>query len=228
MKKIMFTILLLFSCVYYVDAACTNDEINELKDEANNIKITYKHLGAVNDNDGYIYYNRFELYFRNVIDDFYIQFTNGSNNIVKLTPLDGVITDYFINGTYYFNVYSNNCNEKIKEIKVHVPKFYVYSLDRLCDGVDGDDFSLCGKYYEYDVSYEDFVTRVNYYRNIHDIGNYEEEEEEEKKEEKLGILNIILNFITKYQIYIVIGLVFILIILIILIVIRRKMKRKIL
>lgn len=43
----------------------------------------------------------------------------------------------------------------------------MYSLDPLCEGIDGRDFPLCGKYYEPRVSYADFEKRVKSYIATH-------------------------------------------------------------
>ena len=42
-----FVILLMFVNVFYVNASCTDEEIDILKNKAKDIKITYKHMGII-------------------------------------------------------------------------------------------------------------------------------------------------------------------------------------
>lgn len=223
LKNIFFTLIVFFSCMFCVNASCTDEELEILKKEANNIKVTYKHLGATIDDDGVIYYNRFEINVKDIRNDFYILVDTGNNGTIKLSPIDNTIKEYFVNGTYTFDIYSNKCDNRIKQIKVHIPKFNIYSTDYLCEGIDADDFPLCGKYYEYDVSYDDFVVRVNDYRNTHTINNDAIEESDES-----SLLNSILEYIIKYKIYFICLLVLLLIIFIVLLIITKRKKRSVL
>ena len=68
MKKnryLLFSIVMLFSCMISVHASCTDDEIFSLKKQVEDIMITYKHLGAVEDNS-MIVYDRFDVTFKNI------------------------------------------------------------------------------------------------------------------------------------------------------------------
>lgn len=223
-KYIIFTLLISFISIFHVNASCTDEEITSLKELANDIKITYKHLGKIEDEEG-IYYNIFEVNIKNIDDDFYILYLNDTE---KLVATDGKITKNFNNGTWKFNIYSNKCGIKITDIDVYIPRFNTYSLDPLCEGIDGNDFPLCGKYYEYDVSYDNFVDRVNYYRSIHDI---DENINDEKKDEKNLISLVydsILNFFINYKLYIIISIAILLIVIVLFIIIRKRKKRGIL
>lgn len=220
-KYILFSTIFLFLNILNVEASCTNNDIKNLKDLAEDIKITYKHKGKVETEEG-AFYNIFDVRVKNVPDDFYVSLYDGT---VKLEPIDGEILEEFNNGTWYFDIYSNKCNERITQIKVFIPRFNVYSLDPLCEGIDGDDFSLCGKYYEYDVSYDDFVTRVNDYRNRHNIDS---DNTSINDNDNNNIFGKILDVILIYKNYILIALGILLTILLIIMVINRKKKRGVL
>lgn len=223
-KYILCFLISIFLCLTHIYADCTNEEIDKLKDEAENIKITYKHLGKVETEDGPTY-NQFEVTIKNIPDDFYVSLLNGT---LKYTPTDGTITDIYNSGTWNFEFYSNKCQQKIDEIKVKIPRFNLYSLDPLCEGIDGNDFPLCGKYYDYDVSYESFKQQVNHYRATYKIG-IENPNKESNDNSKLGkILNTVLNFIKTYQLYFIIALLLIIIIIIASIVIIKRKKRGVL
>ena len=223
-KYVLFTIIFLFSYVFYVDASCTEDEITNLKNLADNIKITYKHMGEVKTED-YIDYNRFKVTVSNMSDDFYITFASGTK---KLVPIDGVATVEIQNGDWNFIVYSNKCDVEISLIEVFLPRFNMYSLDPLCDGIDSNDFPLCGKYYEYDVDYENFKDRVNYYRVLHNISNINTSDIVEEDNRFKDIINKFIGYIFQYQFYILTSLVILLIIIFIVIIMKRRRKRGVL
>ena len=226
MKNIKYLILSIFIlCLNftYVKAFCTSEELSTLKKEAEKIKVTYKHLGKVETEEG-VSYNNFDVTVKNIPDNFYILILDGT---MKLTPTNQIIIETFNSGTWNFEIYANECDEKIDEIKVKIPRFNIYSLDPLCEGINGEDFPLCGKYYEYYVNYEDFQMRVNQYRQNHKI----ETDNKIIEEENFNIQKLfskILNYINKYQLYIVISLIVILIMLAIIIIKNKKKKRGVL
>lgn len=222
-KYILFTIVFLFINVFYVNASCTDEEINELKELAKDIKVTYKHKGKVVTEDG-VYYNLFDVKVKNIDNDMYVSLINGST---ILKPVDGEIVETFNNGTWYFDIYSNKCDDKIDTIKVFIPRFNRYSLDPLCEGIDGEDFALCGKYYEYDVDYDNFVARVKHYRATYKVDDNKNDVKEEKNDFEV-IFNNILDFIIRYRLYIVIVLSILLAILFTIIIIKRRQKRGVL
>ena len=224
-KYVFFTLFIILSLgVVNVYAKCTDEEIKELTSLASKIKVTYKHLGAVETEDGAKEYDHFTVTFKYLNDDFYISDNYGEKYLLEENK--DSLSFEALTGTHNYIVNSNKCETKISEIKVKLPRFNKYSLDPLCEGIDGNDFSLCSKYLDYDVSYETFKTKLENYKKENQIKN--NTNEEVKKFSLKNILSKITEFITKYQIYIIISLIVILIILIIIIVIKKKRKRGVL
>ena len=223
-KYILFTLLFLFFNVICVNASCTDEELLELKNLADDINITYKHLGKVENDEG-IFYNRFDITVKNIPDDFYILTLD---NTIKMVPSNKTIKKMFNNGTWYFDIYSNKCDEKISVIKVYIPKFNKYSLDPLCEGVDGDKFPLCGKYYEYtdDITPTEFQERVKHYRLIYNIKQNDTDLSEENNFKV--VFNNVFNFVSEYRIYFLIVLLCLFISTIVVIIVRRSKKRGVL
>ena len=116
---------------------------------------------------------------------------------------------------------------KIGNINVKLPKFNSYSLDPLCDGINTDEFPLCSKYLEYQPSYETFVKKIEEYKKTKEI-KPDDNNNTTDDSTFTKILNQVLDFITKYQIYIISALTVILIILVILIISSKKKKRGVL
>lgn len=223
-KYMFIAILFLFINVFYVDASCTEEQINELKLKARDIKITYKHMGIVEEDDD-VYYNNFEIKAKNVDDDLYFSLINGT---IILEPNNGEVVDIFSSGKWNFDVYSKSCEQKIHSIDVNIPKFNRYSLDPLCEGIDGDDFALCGKYYEYDVPYKSFVERVNHYRITHNIKSDQNIDDKDNDDNFISLYKNIFDFVKKYSLYIGISFGIVLVIIVFVIVIIKRRKRGVL
>ena len=64
-KYILFTFLILSLSILSAYAECTKEEINTLKQEANKIKVTYKHLGGIETAIG-TDYSRFKITVKNI------------------------------------------------------------------------------------------------------------------------------------------------------------------
>lgn len=192
-KYVLFMIILLLCSSSFAFAECTEEELTSLRDQVKNIKITYKHMGVVETEESFRY-NDFLIKVKNMPDDFYVLLMAGT---VKLTPTDGMASTTLSDGTWDFDVYSSKCEEKLDTIKVKLPTFNMYSLDPLCEGVDSEKFPLCGKFYNYNVSYEDFVERVKFHRQVNHIG-----EENENTTWYSEIIKKIVDFILKYKWYI--------------------------
>lgn len=229
MKKNMFLVfIIMFFCllISYANADCTKTEINLLKKDAEKIRVFYKHLGAIDSGDEFVVYDRFDITFKNVDDDFYIE----ENSLAyKNSPKNGVITDTFVTGTWNFNIVSTKCNTKIHSIKVVLPKFNVYSLDPLCEDIDGDDFVLCSKYYSGNVSYDYFKNKVLEYKSAYKRDS--EEIDNENSSYKYNIsyyLKNMYDFIIKNGIYFFFGFVFIVIAIVVLVIHIKRSKRGVL
>lgn len=227
MKKLIYLVFMIMLFTFttcYVHASCTNEEISSLKKEAEKIKVTYKHLGAVEDDEGITVYDKFNVTFKNVNDDLYIELFNFSYTNY---PENGVIIDTFTTGNWNFDIYSDKCEMKIKEIKVVLPKFNIYSSDPLCEGIDGNDFALCGKYYDYDISYTTFKEKVESYRKLHNIADNNGEKEVEKRE-FLYYWNYIYDFVYKNIIYFAFGFGLLILLLLVFMIIKRRKNRGVL
>lgn len=221
LKYILFSTLIITLNILCINASCTDKELNDIKADIKNIKITYKHLGKVTKDDGSIAYNEFLVTATNIPNEVYVhlnpfadnEFIKNEDNLqIKLTT-----------GKWQYNMYSSKCEKTVDTIEVKLPRFNEYSLDPLCIDIDPEDFPLCGKYFEYEVSKESFARKVNTYRKENHIG---EKKKEEIKESK--ILDNIFNFIKEYKLYILCTLGLILTIIGILIIISKRKNKNVL
>lgn len=221
LKYILFSFLIIFLSIISVNAQCTNEELLAEKEKAENIKITYKHLGEVTKDDGSKVYNEFLVTTKNLAEGQYIYLSPLANE--DFVEKDNTIQITLTTGKWEYNIYSSKCKEIVKTINVNLPKFNMYSIDSLCKDIDGDDFTLCSKYLEYEVSRETFERKINEYRKTHTINN-----KDNNKEENISInyiINKALDFINKYNLYIV-GFLLVILIILIIIIIKKKLKKR--
>lgn len=225
-KKMLFLSIIILFPLTIVNADCTKEEVSLLQKDANKIKVTYKHLGKMETENGEISYNNFDLTFKNLNPNMYIKLEE-YNIEYHQEESAGNITLRIITGKYKFTVRAENCSEIIDEINVNIPRYNIYSMDPLCEGINGDDFALCGKYYDYNVTYDSFKQRVEHYRKIHKI----DEKVSDTPKENITfntIINKLVDYIKLHYIYLVVGLLTIILIILIVIIIRKKRKRGVL
>ncbi len=219
MKRIcyfMMTIILLCLFMNKVNAVCSDDEYNSLKKEIDKVTISYKHLGGVSKEDGSIVYNEFIVTASKIPNDVYVHLYPMTSE--KFVVVDNSLKIKLTTGSWQYNFYSSKCEKKIGSISFKLPTFNIYLLDSLCEGVDSDDFKLCGKYYESYVSREDFEKRVMQYKQLHTNSEDDNTEDDNDK-----FIDKIINFVLKNYLYII-GLV-VFVVLIIFIVYKRNKKK---
>ncbi len=221
-KYLLFTIMILFLNISYVNAECSDEELNQITKEIDKIEITYKHLGEVTKEDGSKVYNEFLVTAKNIPENVYVHLSPMTEENFDETTEDLKIK--LTTGTWYYNMYSSKCETVVDTITVKLPTFNIYSLDPLCEGIDGEDFKYCGKYYEYQIDRETFERKVKAYRIEHKIG----QEDTTKVEKENNFFPKILDILKDNYLYILGVLGVLLIITIIIIIISKKKKRKIL
>lgn len=214
-KLCLLVFLILFSSS--VKADCTTEEINTLKKDADKIKVTYELLETNTD--------EYKLEIDSISNKFYITLDDIDNKYYVEDNKNAIIINNSSSGKHTIKIYSSKCNKQIDTISFRLPKLNSYYYDPLCIGIDEEEFELCGKYYNYDVSYEDFKQRVERYRYINNIG-YNQDEEDDV--DKGTTFDKIYNFINIYKKYILLGTSILLIIILLIVLIKHKKKRGVL
>lgn len=202
-KKVFITILLsLFLGIGYVNAAekCSYSDKAKLNSEAANIKVTYE-IGSYNETDIHISSNYyFDISILNLSDDFYMEIANNHDNDVDriYSSKDGENHFYWRDikelTTLTFVVYSTSSSkcpgEKIRTIRLSLPKYNEYSDYTLCEGREKSD--LCQKFVTFkDVNVSQFKEQVEKIKPV--------DPENPEPEEKTSIIKIILDFIIMYK-----------------------------
>lgn len=225
MKKSIYQLIVLIILLLnipHIKADCTTEEIKELKKETKQIKIVYEHIDNATTEDGDTDYNKFSVDVINIPNNYYIMVNDGLN--YKSEPQNNKVNMTLSNGSWVVDIYSNKCESRVDAIKFKLPRFNKYSLDPLCKGVDGEKFPLCGKYYEYEVSYDSFKQRVENYRitnNIKDSDN-----SDTKKQD--NYIELIMEYLNKYKLYVISSIGVIILVLVIVFAIKKRRNRGVL
>lgn len=198
MNKHIISLLSLFvllpSTIY---ADCTEEEIKNFKKIEDDYKVTYE----------------FNKETKNYTLKFYSPEPNMYDFIIYIvkTPtckeLENNMTEcYNIDpGTYDLEIVgqTDSCKNSFKQLTIDLPKYNKYSDDPLCKGIE--DFVLCQPTYDKDIEYDDFVSRVNTYRNSLEIVNENDTNQNINKPE-----NKILEYIKNNLFEIIIVAIFVL------------------
>ena len=203
-------VIYIFALNFKVQAVteCTQDEMNRLKELANNVEFTYEYrIDETNPGEG-DYWVKIPMYTIKAINlhddlevktisDFPVEFT-------KTTPQ----YDNFMNGEIVriqFIAYTPNlCSGQTVLTKtIKLPYFNLYSLRDECK--DNPDFKYCSEYGNYNITDEEFQSELEKY-NTKGI---------DKVKEKAT------NFLKEYWVYLASGLGIIILITIITIIIKK-------
>lgn len=199
MYLIIFTVLFL-TCNYKVKAECSDAELNRLRAQAAQVKITYEYRSDLSQ-DGDV----FDLIVTGLTDEIYIHENKSGSLVIGMSYVsDGIgrVKAYFAtSGTYAFLVYSYNpsCMDKLRTVTVTVPKYNKYADREECNGIDTTKFILCDKWYQGNITEDYFQARLAKYKK----GNPTIEDPvdvEDKIDEKT-----FLDTIKDYYVYIIAG-----------------------
>lgn len=181
---------------------CTTSEIQVLKEKAKLIEITSE-LDKNEIVEGDIYANNI-ISITGLSEDLFVMPDDESEIFSYEDVIDGTITKEVITLSKKFKVYPSKCEseKELRVIEVNTQKYNLYSEDKACEGIEDGELDVCDKYYQGDISYKEFIKKVEKYK-----------EEKNKKPEEDDKINIFEN---KYVIGTVIALAIILLIVIIL------------
>lgn len=161
MKKIL---MILVACIFpcnVLASECSNSDRQRLQDLANNIAMTVEEV----EYEGSPYLNvtftglHKDLKIYNSLGYYY--YHNFGDNIVGETTIaylePGKVYKFQISGV-------NNCAfETVRTITLNAPNYNEYYNDSICDGVS--DYSLCQKWINIDMTYDEFVKNVKKYKD---------------------------------------------------------------
>lgn len=200
MKKhvsILITMLsfLLLPNITYAD--CTKEEIEHFKEIEDEYKITYKYNKETNDYT-LTMHQSISKDFTFVIDDS-IKMAIPVQEGCSIDEKNNIVCSRVQPSKYKTSIVGNTegCKEAIKSIEVNIPRHNKLSDDPLCEGME--DFVLCDPEYDKEINYEDFVSRINTYKNS------QKEKEKQAENKKNNSDNIIINYISNnYQIILIV------------------------
>lgn len=187
MKKIFAAIVLLCLPLIKVEAYyCSYQQQARLKGLASNINTSYDFVEKNNK-------ATFSITLTNLNPDLYIiDMTN--NKTYEYTKDEIKINGYSSGQVVKYQVYSNVefCSNLLYTISVALPSYNPYYKESVCDGLN--NYSLCERWTKHNLNKEQFIERVNQYRDSLRGGSTEIETPKEED----AIWDIILEYILKY------------------------------
>jgi len=180
---------------------CTEEKLKELKQQAENITVDIefdeKNIELDNFDTSYIT-------IQGLTNGFYIYSKNQKYLYESTDNIDGKIIDTITADENKLYVYNDTCpNEIIREIKLTLKRYNPFSQYSECEGIDSNKLEVCKEYIEKDITYQEFINKINEYKKNNDSKEIKEE-------------------IKENNIYLIIGGILVVVIISIILVIRRK------
>jgi len=240
MKKIilsLFAFSLLIPTIKSVKAeeyVCDTEEYNAYKLLADQIELSYEHVEDLVDENGNKVNNMFNIVVNNLHLRLALYNVSNGTGISGIWANNGTIKSYnYSPGTYTFEVraFSAYCDDEVfRTISITIPKYNEYSEREECSDVNPNKFAMCDPYYQGAINEETFKTRVEQYKNQNkeELVNPEDKENGQmkddyvEKEKNKNFLEQLLDFITQYYLYLIIGVVILIAIIITLIILSKK------
>lgn len=205
-RYLLLLLFYLFFLVPSVYADCSNREISRLKKIASNVNISYE---PIETDSGVTY----DVIFLNMTNELIIRDTTARVSY-PYKDNEMVLTGYKPNTNYKFKILpSNGCDVALVVKYVNLPAYNAYYKDPLCNGIE--EYSLCQKWNNSNVSYESFISQVTKYRQSLNSSNNNPEDIVSPT-----IIDIIFNFLANY--YYIICLAIIIILVPIIIILKRR------
>lgn len=202
MKKIIFMLILFLIPVIGVEGFyCKYSDLAKYKGLASNINATYDYIETENGvtfSITLVNLNSY-IYIVDTVDEKKYSF-NGNNEIT--------ISGYSPGQTVKFKVYSTDSNcakELLYTIRVVLPNYNSYYKDPLCNGVE--EHIYCQKWSKNNISYEEFVKKINSYKDS--LIKPPVIEEEKNITEENVLLKMFLDFLLKYYYIILLTIIII-------------------
>lgn len=193
MKRIIF-LLILFLFIPKVNALnCQFSEMARAKKLASNVNISYDYVEKNNS-------VTFSINLLNLHKDIYfVDETNGK--IYNYSKNEINLSNYKSGQTVKYTFYSTHpdCNEPLVTLRVVLPTYNQYYKDQVCVGAE--TYSLCQKWSSHGLAYDEFVKKVNEYK---ESLNKKQENNNSEKIEQNSFINALISLLVDYYIYITI------------------------
>ena len=196
MRKIIvvFILLLLIPITKVEGAVCSYSEIARLKKIASNVTVSYDYI----ENNSSVVFN---VTLNNLNDELY--FVDQSNyQRYNYTEEELTISNYRSGQTirYVFYATDPDCADTpLYTARVILPTYNQYYKDEVCNGIE--NYSLCQKWSSHNLTYTNFVQKVNEYKNSLNSPTIPVEP---SMPIEVSITQLIVDFLLDYYIYIVI------------------------
>lgn len=202
MRKIFIFVLLLLIPVTKIEGACSYSDIARLKKIAANVNASYEYV----EKNSQV---TFQITLNNLNSELY--FIDLSNNLkYDFTKEEITLKNYNSGQTIRYSFYASDrecSDEPLYTLRVTLPKYNEYYTDEICKGIE--NYSLCQKWSSHNLTYTKFLEKVNEYKKTLIVS---EDPIEEIKPSEITFLQLMINFLVDYYIYIAVLIIVLLIV----------------
>ena len=198
MRKIIvvFILLLLVPITKVRGFGCSYSELARLKKIASNVNVSYDYTesdSSVEFTVNLVNLNE-EIFF--IDESNYRQYDYTANELNLSNYRDGQTIRYVFYAT------NPDCQgQPLYTARVNLPTYNQYYDDEVCTGVT--EYSLCQKWSSHNLNYDDFVEKVTEYKNSFTTPDIPEENIDPVG---VSIVQLIVNFLLDYYIFIIVVL----------------------
>ena len=198
-KVILFVFSLLMIMPNVVNAECDYTQKSKLQALASNLNFTYNYKETDNGINSSVDFN---ITISNLNPNFYIVDQSNIRVLYYNNKNEVTINNYKPGTTTEFIIYGNSGDCKGLELLsnyITLPSYNRFYKDSVCDGIE--DYKLCKRWTKVDLSHDEFVKKVNEYREQMKV------EEVPNVEKELSFGEKVIRFLTKYSIYLFGGII---------------------
>lgn len=193
MKKILFTILLIFSCFTIVDAKCTNEKKTLVNGQINQVNA---HSEFIEENT-----RKFIININNITSDIYVSISNNTNSSVleyhyKQTDngsitFDAIPFSKIIKYKIAIKAKDSTCVVNDKVLEVTKPIYNYFSEHPYCEGIES--YYMCSRLINNEITLAELKEATDNYRDS--LSSSIKKQEEENNGGNRFFLIILISFI---------------------------------
>lgn len=143
---------------------CDSNDVARLKEIAKNVTVTYEYD---RESSSIGVFGNYLVTVNGLTDELYGNFDMGADQKGVFYTEENQGTDVLsvVNGESVLNIYSVNCEELVRKIKIELPYYNDFSAYPECENISGDDLYVCSEFLDEQISYSVFVNEVKKYND---------------------------------------------------------------
>ncbi len=156
----------IFSSSVFAEDKCSDSKVEELKKQVAKVSIVsqYDEEGT---KEGV--FNRYLVTLYELPKGFFVKNKGQSVLLIPEDAVDGVISEYIYYDTGYLYLYSYDCpSQPLKQFDLKLKRYNIFYGYDECKDIEEGELDVCNKFYDKDITYDQFIKAVEKYKNDND------------------------------------------------------------